>query len=68
MLTFKALRKIMTEQEFLEKYAKNSGVTPEYLLKSGLIPMPCDCGECTCQGWQMRSNEWIELTKEFGIK
>ena len=58
----------MTEKEFLERYAKNSGVTVEFLIKSGLIPMPCDCGEGTCQGWQMRSKEWIELTKGWAIK
>ena len=45
----------MTEDEFVQRYAAGSGLTIEELKKLNLVPAQCDCGERTCQGWQMKS-------------
>jgi len=44
----------ITRQEFETKYAKDSGVTVEYLRAMGRIAIPCHCGGGVCPGWQMR--------------
>jgi hypothetical protein len=43
----------MTAAEFANGYARRSGVTVEWLRSHGQAPMPCDCGETGCRGWQM---------------
>lgn len=50
---------VTTRQEFEIEYAKNSGVTVEYLRAAGLLAIPCNCGEEGCRGWQMR--HWENL-------
>ena len=42
----------MTEQEFKEQYAANSGETAEKLFRpTRLIAMRCYCGQDGCEGW-----------------
>lgn len=43
----------MTKEEFERSYAEGADITVSYLRELGGIPMPCDCGEEGCQGWQM---------------
>lgn len=51
----------MTKEEFELQYVKNSGVTVEWLREHGRVAKPCDCGDPSCQGWQMaRSEEVLE--------
>ena len=38
-------------------YASRSGVTVEWLKEQGFHAEPCDCGDETCQGWQMVSKD-----------
>lgn len=42
-----------TAEEFEEWYAKNSGVTVQWLRENGRFGAPCDCGDEICKGWQM---------------
>lgn len=42
----------MTKQEFINQYAKNSGLSPEQAKRFGLDAEPCDCDYEDCQGWQ----------------
>lgn len=44
----------MTKDEFVAYYAANSKVAPDKIL-SWRVPLPCDCGEDDCLGWQMMS-------------
>lgn len=43
----------MTAEEFEAGYAERSGITAGQLHALGLYPVPCDCGEDTCEGWAM---------------
>lgn len=43
----------ITREEFVAGYTKRSGMALEQLAERGRVPMPCDCGEDCCQGWQM---------------
>ncbi len=36
-----------------DRYARQHGVTVEYLLAIGREVRVCDCGEAGCQGWRM---------------
>ena len=47
----------MTQDEFVQYYAANSQCSPEELTRLGLFPMPCACGDATCQGWRMTNAE-----------
>ena len=44
-----------TAEEFMASYAERSHLTVEDLQRLGLVPMPCECGEPGCEGWQMVS-------------
>lgn len=44
-----------SEEEFLERYARRSGVTVEWLKEQGQIVAPCFCGQTGCRGWQVVS-------------
>ena len=43
----------MTEDEFRAMWLGNSRMTLWELRHAGLMVIPCDCGEDTCQGWGM---------------
>lgn len=43
----------MTKEEFEQQYAERSHVTVERLHELGRYAVPCDCGDESCQGWQM---------------
>jgi hypothetical protein len=43
----------MTADEFAEAYAARGGVTVEWLRERGREARPCDCGDESCDGWQM---------------
>lgn len=47
----------MTKEEFEEGYAERSGVTVKWLRDRGQVAAPCDCGEDSCQGWQMKRTD-----------
>ena len=56
----------MTLEEFEEQYAKNSGVTVEWLHEQNQHGVPCDCGLDGCQGWRMMTiSEAIEDRTEL---
>jgi hypothetical protein len=40
-------------EAFAQRYAGRSGTTVEFLREHGRIPLPCDCGDAICEGWQM---------------
>ena len=46
-----------TREQFFAGYASRSGVTVEWLKEQGFHAEPCDCGDETCQGWQMVSKD-----------
>jgi hypothetical protein len=48
--------KIKTAEEFVKYYAENSGETVEEILE-WRYPMPCDCENEICTGWQMKIKE-----------
>lgn len=43
----------MEKEEFLEAYARRSGVTKEFLASHGRVVSECHCGDEICPGWQM---------------
>lgn len=49
-----------TWKEFEEEYARRSGVSVEWLHKHGRRVEPCDCGDESCNGWQMTHIEPAE--------
>jgi len=60
----------LTIQEFVEQYAAGSKLSFQELDDLGLYPVPCDCGDWDCNGWQMATNntpDVSELDKETGI-
>lgn len=50
----------MTRNEFIAGYCERSGVTWEWLSEH-MDAIPCDCGDETCLGWQMRTKAGIKL-------
>jgi hypothetical protein len=42
-----------TAQAFAEAYAARSGVTVAQLREWGCEPRACDCGDPSCDGWEM---------------
>ena len=54
-----------TKEQFLEGYAARSGISVEKLTIEQ-TPFPCDCGDPLCRGWQMVSNENIEMMRRNG--
>jgi len=60
----------MTIQEFVEQYAANSNSSFRELDSMGLYPVPCQCGEESCEGWQMATDNTPDVSgfdKEAGI-
>ena len=55
----------MSKEEFVARYAARSNVSEEWLLER-CEAFPCDCGEDTCQGWQMVNKDQIETLVELG--
>lgn len=45
----------MTKEEFVNAYAKRSGITVEDLRRLGRDAFPCQCRDPICEGWQMRN-------------
>jgi hypothetical protein len=45
----------MTEDEFIDEYAKNSGMSVHEILKD-MICLPCGCGDVCCRGFAMVQN------------
>jgi len=52
----------MTLDEFEQGYAERSGKTVEQLHATGRRAFPCRCGDESCEGWQMISEE---ILKEY---
>jgi hypothetical protein len=46
----------VTRDEFLRRYASNSGAPAEYILEQRTA-IPCECREDGCDGWQMVPRE-----------
>lgn len=46
----------MTKDEFISGYCKRSGLTWDWLSKHE-VALPCACGEESCEGWAMVSND-----------
>ena len=44
----------ITKEQFEQGYAKLSGVTVEWLREQGQKARPCECGDSSCQGWQIQ--------------
>ncbi|HET8695761.1 MAG TPA: hypothetical protein VFM33_13900 [Aquabacterium sp.] len=45
----------MTKDEFIKGYAERSRATVAEVM-TGMVALPCDCGDDHCQGWAMVSN------------
>ena len=58
----------MSEEEFCQFYADNSKVTVKELKDGGLIANKCDCDEDGCHGWQMVTQEKIDIENFFNGK
>ena len=43
----------MNKSDFESKYAKQSGVSVDWLHEHGQNAVPCHCEEQTCEGWAM---------------
>ncbi len=54
----------MTRDEFVDYWTANAGIALEKLKASGHIALPCDCGECSCKGWQMTNAILYQLDSE----
>lgn len=46
----------MERQEFIDGYCKRSGVTWGDLSRR-FVALPCHCGEASCEGWAMVTND-----------
>lgn len=56
----------MTCDEFEQRYTKSNSDTLAMLRKHGRYAIPCDCGDGTCQGWQMVNIHTAE-PREVGL-
>ncbi len=54
----------MTRDEFIDYWTANAGIAMEELKLSGFIALPCDCGGCSCKGWQMTNAILYQLDSE----
>ena len=45
----------MTKEEFIDHYCGKSKILWDEL-KDDLVALPCDCGDRTCKGWAMVTN------------
>jgi hypothetical protein len=45
----------VTKEQFIQRYAKRSDVTWEYLSQFQ-VALPCECGNEMCEGWAMVDN------------
>lgn len=41
----------MTAEEFMQGYARRSGMTAADLYAAGRVVVTCDCDEAECEGW-----------------
>ena len=57
----------LSKHEFVSRYASKSNVTEAQLAEMGLHAEPCDCGDETCLGWQMVSQELATLEEVEAI-
>ena len=60
----------MTKDEFVERFAEQSGYTKEEILEH-MVPMHCRCGAEACKGWAMVYNNpfAVQAHQElYGIK
>lgn len=58
---------MITETQFEEQYARNSGTTIDKLHELGLFAVPCDCEQEGCEGWAMMTKENIKTHSELYI-
>jgi len=56
-----------TPEEFARDYSAKSNVAMESLASYDFVVLPCDCGEGTCQGWQMQDLQWIKTRKSLDL-
>ena len=45
--------RLLTKAQFERRYAKGSATTVAKLHEWGREGCPCDCGDASCNGWQM---------------
>ena len=50
----------MNKEDFIKHYCKESGIKQEELLKTQIV-LPCNCGDTTCEGWAMVSNNKLSI-------
>jgi hypothetical protein len=50
----------ITEEQFIEGYCARSGMSWEEL-KEGLVVLPCNCGDASCDGWAMVGNHPLNI-------
>lgn len=46
-------------RDFVDSYCRRSGVGRDWMLRFRK-PVPCDCGDATCEGWAMVPLEWSD--------
>ena len=52
---------------FIKNYCKRSGISEDKLIKLGLFPVPCVCGDDSCSGWAMITKENIKAHMKLYI-
>lgn len=57
----------MNREEFEQAYAMRSKISLEKLKKFGQRGYPCNCGDESCDGWQMTSRENAEVQVRLGL-
>ena len=50
----------MTKDDFINRYALNSGMLPKEILKDN-VALPCHCNQDGCKGWAMVSNNPLSI-------
>lgn len=58
----------VTLEQFEERYARESGVTVEWLHENGSEGRPCDCDYEDCEGWQMVHIRLIKEALAKGVR
>lgn len=57
----------MTKEEFALHWATGTGFSIEELKMLNIYPIPCNCEEEGCKGWQMWTQDYVrpkELSKK----
>lgn len=57
---------IMTEEEFIKMYCKNSEISQDELLKDHVV-LPCNCGDKSCKGWAVVANNTLSIKAHLDL-